>query len=273
MREDRGRQMQNQEGANIVSRIQAVRLLVALALFACPTIAAAETPSVGRAPLGFRLDSANPAMRSDAPFAVNCILHSSFADVLNGELDFEFVDDNEVCVRLHGDPMVIPNGESSFRLVLPPMHARRNLAAFSVRVTFQSTKGTLNLGTHDLLVPLKGRRQFLIACPSLGKGPVARLAGQLRLDEFRPAQTDLRRADLVTVPVDLELRDMPAQAIGLYPYDLLLLAEEGFSRLSARQLEAVADWIEQGGRTVIVPTGVLTPDHQLFLQRVTSCEP
>jgi hypothetical protein len=265
--------MQNQEGANIVSRIQAVRLLVALALFACPTIAAAETPSVGRAPLGFRLDSANPAMRSDAPFAVNCILHSSFTDVVNGELDFEFVDDNEVCVRLHGDPIVVPNGESSFRLVLPPMHARRNLAAFSVRVTFQSTKGTLNLGTHDLLVPLKGRRQFLIACPSLGKGPVARLAGQLRLDEFRPAQTDLRRADLVTVPVDVELRDMPAQSIGLYPYDLLLLAEEGFSRLSARQLEAVAEWIDQGGRVVVVPSGVLTPAHKLFLEHITSHEP
>src|SRR5580704_16287999 len=79
----------NREGANVVSRIQAVRLLVALALFACPTIAAAETPSVGRAPLTFRLDSANPPMRSDAPFAVTCLLHSSFTDVLNGELDFE----------------------------------------------------------------------------------------------------------------------------------------------------------------------------------------
>jgi hypothetical protein len=212
-------------------------------------------------------------MRSDAPFTVNCLLNSTFSDVLKGELDFEFVDDNEVCVRLHGDSIAIPNGDSAFRLVLPPMHARRNAAGFACRVTFRSTKGTLNLGTHDLLVPLKGRRQFLIAVPNQGKGPVARLAGHLRLDAFRPNDTDVRRADLVTVPVDLELRDMPAQAIGLYPYDLLLLAEEGFSRLSARQLEAVADWIEQGGRVVVVPSGVLTPAHKLFLQRITGCEP
>jgi hypothetical protein len=256
-----------------VSRIPPVWFLVALGLFVCPTLGQAETPSTGGARLTFRLDSANPAMRSDAPFTVNCLLNSTFTDVVNGELDFEFVDDNEVCVRLHGDSIAIPNGDSAFRLVLPPMHARRNAAGFACRVTFRSTKGTLNLGSHDLLVPLKGRRQFLIAVPNLGKGPVARLAGHLRLDEFRPAQTDLRRADLVTVPVDLELRDMPAQAIGLYPYDLLLLAEEGFSRLSARQLEAVADWIEQGGCVVVVPSGVLTPAHKLFLQRVTGCEP
>jgi hypothetical protein len=256
-----------------VSRIQRVRFLVALGLFACPTLGQAEPPPAGGARLTFRLDSANPAMRSDAPFAINCLLNSTFTDVLNGELDFEFVDDNEVCVRLHGDPIVIPNGDSAFRLVLPPMHARRNAAGFACRVTFRSTKGTLNLGTHDLLVPLKGRRQFLIAVPNLGKGPVARLAGHLRLDAFRPNDSDVRRADLVTVPVDLEMRDMPAQAIGLYPYDLLLLAEEGFSRLSARQLEAVAEWIEQGGRVVVVPSGVLTLAHKLFLQRITGCEP
>jgi hypothetical protein len=256
-----------------VSRIHPVRFLVALGLFACPMLAQAETPPAGGARLTFRLDSANPATRSDAPFAINCLLNSTFTDVLNGELDFEFVDDNEVCVRLHGDPIVIPNGDSAFRLVLPPMHARHNAAGFACRVAFRSTKGALNLGTHDLLVPLKGRRQFLIAVPNLGKGPVARLAGHLRLDLFRPSQSDLRRADLVTVPVDLELRDMPAQAIGLYPYDLLLLAEEGFSRLSARQLEAVAEWIEQGGRAVVVPSGVLTPAHKLFLERLTGCEP
>jgi hypothetical protein len=53
----------------------------------------------------------------------------------------------------------------------------------------------------------------------------------------------------------------------------LLLAEEGFSRLSGRQLEAVADWIEQGGRAVVVPNGILTPAHKLFLQRIASSEP
>jgi hypothetical protein len=124
-----------------------------------------------------------------------------------------------------------------------------------------------------LLVPMRGKRQFLIGTPNLGREPVARLAARLRLDSFRPDSSDLRRGDLVTIPADVDLRDLPAQAIAIYPFDLLLLAEEGFSRLSARQLEAIGDWIEQGGRTVIVPTGVLTPDHQLFLQRVTSCEP
>src|SRR5579859_4300205 len=268
-----GRQTPSREGANLVRRIHRVGFLITLMLLACPTLAAAQTPPAGGARLAFRLDSANPAMRSGAPFALDCILDSTFADVLNGALEFAFVDDNEVCLRLHGDPIVIPNGKSSFRLVVPSIRARRSSAGFSVQVTFHSAKGTFNLGSHDLLVPLKGQRHFLIAAPNLGKGPVARLAGRLRLDAFRPAQTDLRRADLVTLPTDLELRDVPAQPIGLYPYDLLLLADEGFSQLSARQLDAIAEWIEQGGRVVVVPSGALTSAHKLFLERITRAEP
>jgi hypothetical protein len=225
------------------------------------------------AKLTFRLDSANPSIRSDAPFAIDYILTSTFEEVLNGELDFAFLEDNVVVLRLHGDPIVVPNGKTSFRLTLPSLGARRNVAAFAVRVALRSTKGTLDLGTHDLLVPLRGKRQFVIGTPNLGRQPVARLANRLRLDNYRSDAATLKRGDLVTVPAEVEVRDLPAQAIALYPYDLLVLAEEGFNRLSARQLDAIGDWIEQGGRAVIVPTGVLTPAHRLFLQKIASSEP
>jgi len=255
-----------------VSWFRTAAFLVAVTLLAHPPLAIAKSPPVSGGRLTFRLDSASPPIRSDAPFAVNYVLNSTFADVLAGELYFEFIEDLDVKLRLHGDPIAVPNGESAFHLVLPSMVADRSAARFAVRVTFRSAKGSFDLGTHDLVVPLKGRREFLIAVPNQGKENVARLAGRLRLDAFRPAQTGLRRADLVTVPVDLDVRDLPAQPIGLYSYDLLLLAEEGFSRLSARQLEAVADWIDQGGRAVIVPLGVLTPAHIAFLRRIAGSE-
>jgi hypothetical protein len=249
--------------------MSAVWLLVALAC-ARPAVEAAQPPTGGTR-LGFRFGNAKPPMRSDAPFEVTCLFNSTFADVQNGRLEFAFVDDDQVVLRLVGETIAIPSGESSFRLHLPSLHARRNQAAFGVRVVLHSARGDLDLGNHDLLVPLKGRRQFLIGVPTLGLGSVAHLANRLRLDMFRPEEQ--RRADLVSTPADLDLRDFPTQPIGLYPYDLLLLAEEGFGRLSPRQLEAVVEWIEQGGRAVVVTTGALTPAHKAFLDRITRGEP
>lgn len=255
-----------------MSRTRTVRFLITLTLFVAPALVSAGPTTAPSAKLTFRLDSADPSIRSDAPFAIDCVLNSTSEDVLNGQLDFEFLEDNQVILRLHGEPFAVPNGKSAFRLVLPSLEARRNSAACAVRVAWHSAQGTIDLGSHDVLLPYKGKRQFLIGTPNLSRGPVGQLAGRLRLDAFRPEGSNSKRGDLVTIPTDIELRDLPAQAIALYPFDLLLLAEEGFSRLSARQLDAVADWIDQGGRAVIVPTGVLTAAHKQLLQRITSCE-
>ncbi len=190
--------------------------------------------------------------------------------MLTGELEIEFVEDDRVNLRLRTDPIAVASGKNSYRLLVPPTAARRDVAAFSVRVRFQSSKGVFDLGKHDLLVPMHDARQFLIAAPNLSRNTVSRLAGQLRLDAFRPTDNNLRRADLLTLPIEIDLPNLPTQALGLYPFDLLLLAEDGFTRLSARQLEAISEWVEQGGRVVVVPTGVLTPAHKSFLDRITS---
>jgi hypothetical protein len=265
-----------------VSRMQARRFLTALVLsiapalaaggFIGPALAAGQSPPAGGA-LRFRLENANPSMRSSAPFSITCLLNSTLPDVLKGELALVFTDDGQVCSRVNCDSIVVPSGESSIRVVLPSMAARRNAAAFAVHAVFNSSKGTFDLGNHDLIVPLRGNRQFLIAAPNLGQEIVVRLVGRLRLDSFRPAEKDSRRVQLVTLPVDVDLQDLPTQAIGLYPFDLLLLAGETFSRLSARQLDAVADWTEQGGRVALIPTGVLTAAHKQFLERITSRDP
>ena len=130
------------------------------------------------------------------------------------------------------------------------------------------TPGTFNLGQHDLVVPLKGQRQFLFAVAGLGDASVNLFARQLSLDAFRPP--DAVRSVLLTLPVELDRHSLPASPIGLYPFDVLVFISEHFSRLSPRQLDTIAEWIEMGGGIVIVPTSVLTPAHAQFLQRITS---
>jgi hypothetical protein len=189
--------------------MQARTFLLALVLLVGPALAAGQSPPVGGA-LRFRLETAHPSIRSSAPFSITCVLNSTLPDVLKGELALAFLDEGQVCLRVNCDSIVVPSDETSIRVVLPSMAVRRNLAAFAVRAVFHSSKGTFDLGNHDLVVPVQGNRQFLIAAPNLGQEIVGRLAGRLRLDSFRPVEKDSRRAHLVTLPVNVETQDLPA---------------------------------------------------------------
>jgi hypothetical protein len=220
--------------------------------------------------LHLKLKPSLAAIRSDAPFWIDVELESTYPDLMEGELDLTFVDDREVRSQLRTAPMAIPNGEKSFRLFLPAMWARQERANFEVRVVFHSSRGLIDLGTHDLVVPLKGQRQFVMAAAGLGDATINQLTRQLGLDNYRPV--DSTRAILLTLPVEFELSAIPVDPTGFYPFDVLVFAGEYFSRLSPRQLDTIAQWTETGGGLVIVPTGVLTEAHTKFLERLIGAD-
>ena len=251
--------------------IAAVGLLLAIAYplrAADPDLAIAKLGPKTVGKLVLKLQPSLGAIRSDAPFAIDLDLESTFSDVLEGELELSFVDDRTPCARMRTGPMAIPNGQKLFHLFLPAMSAKQERANFVVQAVFHGSRGTLDLGAHDLVVPLKGQRQFVFAVAGLGDASVHQFARQLSLDAFRPP--DAVRSVLLTLPVELDLHSIPANPIGLYPFDVLVFIGEHFSRLSTRQLDTIADWIETGGGAVIVPTGVLTPAHAQFLKRISS---
>jgi hypothetical protein len=105
-----------------------------------------------------------------------------------------------------------------------------------------------------------------MAAAGLDDATVNHLTRNLALDTFRPSDTG--RSVLLTLPVELDPHAISVDPVGLYPFDVLVLAGEYFSRLSARQLDTIAEWVETGGGVVVVPTAVLTPAHQQFLERL-----
>lgn len=220
--------------------------------------------------LRMKLKPSLAAIRSDAPFWVDVDLESTYPDLIEGELEMTFVDNRELRLQLHTAPMAVPNGEKSFRLFLPAMCARSERANFVVQVMFHGPRGPIDLGTHDLVVPLKGQRQFVMACAGLGDATMNQLARQLGLDNYRPV--DSTRAFLLTLPVELPLTAIPGDPTGFYPFDVLVFAGEYFSRLSPRQLDTIAQWTETGGGLVVAPTGVLTESHTKFLERLIGAE-
>jgi hypothetical protein len=220
--------------------------------------------------LHLKLKASHAAIRSDAPFSIEVDLESTYPDLLEGELDFTFVDVREVRLQLRTAPLAVPNGEKSLRIFLPAMWVRSERTNFEVHAVFHGPRGPIDLGDHDLVVPLKGQRQLVMAAAGLGDATINQLARQLGLDNYRPA--DSNRGLLLTLPVEFELSATPVDPTGFYPFDVLVFVGEYFSRLSPRQLETIGQWTQMGGGLVVVPTGVLTQAHTEFLERLIGAD-
>jgi hypothetical protein len=245
--------------------------VVALFLSLAPQLVVAQTRAFEKAPgkLEMRVKSSHPEMRSGAPFALELEFDSTFPDVIEGPLELTFYDDNRVELRFQTLPVVLPaDATTPLHVESPSLTCLRNPTEFQVRVVLNSTRRTFDFGAHDLLVPLPGMRQFVIAAPGLSEVDIGELARHLPLDEFRPPK--LNRQNFATFLVQLDAHGIQGDPIALYSYDVIALSGQHFSSLSTRQLETLATWTESGGGLVVVPTAVLTDAHCAFLAKLTN---
>ncbi len=248
-------------------------LILALAIGPVPLIAAAQTRPFEKVPgkLEMQLKLPHPVMRSGAPFAIQLEFKSTFPDVIEGPLELTFYDEGLQQLRFITTPVVIAaDSTSTYSVQLPALTCLRTPTEFQVGVKLQSPRKTFDLDKHDLLIALRGTRQFVIAAPGLGEVDVGQLVRSLSLDEFRPRQ--LNRQNFATFSIELDPHRILGDPMGLYPYDVVVLVGQHFSSLSPRQLETIATWTETGGGLVVLPSGVLTDSHCRFLTRLTGLD-
>jgi hypothetical protein len=235
--------------------------------------APAQTRPLEKPPgkLELRLKSSHPFIRSGAPFVLELEFQSTFRDVIEGPLELTFLDDNQVGTRFVTGPFAIPpESTTSHQVTVPAMTSLRTPLEFQLHIVLNSKRRTFNLGTFDLLVPLSGMRQFVVAAAGLKEVDVGELARHLSLDEFRPPK--LHRQNFATFLVELDVHRILADPIALYGYDVVIVPGKQFSSLSARQLATLSDWVDSGGGLVVVPTGALAEIHGNFLAKLTGTD-
>jgi hypothetical protein len=251
-------------------------LCLALALGLCfalglePQLAVAQRRAFEKVPgkLDMHLKLPAPVMRNGAPFPLQLDFTSTFPDVIEGPLELTFYDEGLLQLRFLTTPVVIAaDSSTAYSIQLPSLTCIRTPTEFQVGVVLQSARKTFDLGKHDLLISLRGTRQFVIAAPGLNEVDVGQLVRSLSLDDFRPRK--LNRQNFATYSTELDPHRILGDPMGLYPYDVVVLVGQHFSALSARQLETLATWAESGGGLVVVPSGVLTDVHCRFLAKVT----
>ncbi len=238
-----------------------------------PALAAAQGRPFEKVPgkLEMRLKLPAPVMRNGAPFPLQIDFTSTFPDVIEGPLELTFYDEGILQLRFLTTPVVIAaDSSTAYSIQLPSLTCIRTPTEFQVSVVLQSARKTFDLGKHDLLISLRGTRQFVIAAPGLNEVDVGQLVRSLSLDDFRPRK--LNRQNFATYSTELDPHRILGDPMGLYPYDVVVLVGQHFSALSARQLETIGTWTESGGGLVVVPSGVLTDAHCRFLAKVTSLD-
>jgi hypothetical protein len=251
----------------------ALALSLSFALGLEPQLAAAQGRPFEKVPgkLDMQLKLPAPVMRNGAPFPLQLDFTSTFPDVIEGPLELTFYDEGILQLRFLTTPIVIAaDSSTAYSIQLPSLTCVRTPTEFQVGVVLQSARKTFDLGKHDLLISLRGTRQFVIAAPGLNEVDVGQLVRSLSLDEFRPRK--LNRQNFATYPTELDPHRILGDPMGLYPYDVVVLVGQHFSALSPRQLETVATWTESGGGLVVVPSGVITDAHSRFLAKVTSLD-
>ncbi len=207
--------------------------------------------------------------RSDAPMMVDVRLTSNVGHPLEGQLEMDLMDGPMVLYTYRTDDIVITPGKQSHRFILPaPASVDSGMA---VHMRFIGRNGEIDLGNTSFPATSAAERSFAICVSnpwSQADSKFEKIARSLRFERFDPS-TDSPVHSVITSMQSLPPEDLPYSPLGYFSCDIVFLADEGFSLLKEKQLDAIARWVEAGGSVCILPGGELKPHHTDFLNKLT----
>jgi len=207
--------------------------------------------------------------RSDAPMMVDLVAAWDGKQPLEGQMRLELSDGHMRLYDYRTSDIVIAPGKQTMRLMLPAVTTTNQQLGVDIR--FVGKNGVVDLGRDSFVVISPTERSFLICMSdpwSRPDSPCADIARSLRFERFEPPNDAPVRSVLTPVQ-HLPPEDLPPSAMGYAPYDIMFVAEEGFSLLKEKQLDAIARWVEAGGSVCAIPAGGgLKPHHIDFLNKL-----
>ena len=220
--------------------------------------------------LELSLSTVTPNVRSDAPLSLDVRLESWSQELLAGRLELKCYDGRKLVGQYRSNELVLSAGERHSRVILPPVSLAKELSLLTVKVQFVSDSANHDLGTFELRVPVHWRRSFVIGVVHPDETAFAEsgssLGNALRLDQFDGGA--YRGFGLTTTASLIIPRELRADSLGLFSFDVLALTGQGFSELAPDQLSAIGDWVEAGGSLLVVVDCATSPAQLEFLNRI-----
>lgn len=209
-------------------------------------------------------------VRSGAPVSLECTLTYHGTGLLEGALVLRVHDGQQQLAQMTIEDIVLTTGEQSFRVMLPAEISGSQYQQAQIHAGFVGNNRTIGLVSPLLRLPTAFRRSCVnCICfpPERRPSPEReRLIKSLRIEQFKPAAGNLTINTVAdhtinTFPAHVPPGEMPTDPHYYCSFDLVLLADEGFSQLREKQLRAVVEWVDAGGSLCVVPSGPLSAFH------------
>jgi hypothetical protein len=237
--------------------------LLAFQLLA-PAALAAEKLQVDLIPQG-------PRPRNQSPVPVEVRFKWNSTRILEGRLEMEFHEGNQLLGSYRSGDLALTGGEQSFRMLLPPGMTPISDSQVEVLMKFVAAGTTLEIEPALLSLPTAGERSLVVgwcdAATANGQSS-SDLVQNLRLEHFAPSADAVAQRLMMTSIVRLTPEDLPTQPLGYTPFDVLILTAEAFKGASERQLQALARWVRGGGSVCVFVASGLRPQHLWFLNQL-----
>ena len=239
-------------------------LLAALLLLLATFAHAADALKAELSPL-----TARP--RSDGPMAFDIKLTWQGSRLLEGALELTLLNGGEPVLVQRTQDLALLTGKQSFQLLVPPRAGRAYSMDLEARLRFLTKQDAMALGTFPISQLTRGRNFVIGVCTANGTGsdrPHA-LLQSLRFERFQPP-TAKAVGQLTTSPVYLAPTDFPSDPLACMVFDVALFDGTAFGQLRAKQLAALAAWVNAGGSVCIVAGGKMDDEHLNFLNTLAA---
>lgn len=281
-----------------------IQILLPAALF-CGMFAALEGEEGDSAELKAHVETVMQLPRTGAPVSVKCELKWNGSHVLEGYLEYEVHDVNQVIGRFRTNDVVLSDRPQELRLLIPPFEARNAFRELDIYMKFvgkteararsrlpkdldlplkseppsqsQAPTKTLvfDLDKHFVRMPSRSQTLFTVClCEAWDISiPQSTLNLEQRLGFDRLVvlpeavnnQIITRIPPLATEMVHISPNDMPGNPLNYCSYDMVVLTRAGFAGLRDRQMQAIEQWVAAGGSLCVATGGTVDRQHLQFL--------
>jgi hypothetical protein len=253
-------------------------------------------------PVRMRVELLSIRNRSGAPIPVQIKMEYNQTQILEGDLELSFHDALDVVnqeglmATLKIEDLVLSGGDLIFNTILPPMQTS-GLQNLAIMGYFRTEKELIPLSSspketnpprpHDLLMISPSERASLL-CSCTGattfQSPSANkifLDTALSLENYNPlkekdepdAETRPRNSRSFGKNIQFysstwSSRDLPEDPLSYCSFDIVLLVDGAFAKLTTIQMSSLLSWVKAGGSVCIVPDSSLKPQHLDFVRNL-----
>jgi hypothetical protein len=213
-----------------------------------------------------------PRSRRDAPEWIEVSIRSRTTGLREGALEFTMIEWGDELYRYRTHDLGIATGDQRFRFMLPAATSNGSNSERKLALRFIEKKDTTDLGEFPLVTMQRTGQPRVIAVirSELTSAAASHPTWQsLRLERMAPGDNPM----FDTTPVFLDPKDAPLDALGLFPFDLVLVESDAFNKMREKSRHALLQWVNAGGSLCLVATQGIDAETLEIINQVAGVDP